>query len=239
MPLSVSARRSSSSPVPRSVIAPGQILGGDRRAVLDISSTGRSAARAMTRPPAAASPTPSGISDHQRVQIPLQRAPVGAERDADLDDLGRPARRARRASSGGAPAARATALSRRRAGQGRRCGEPPGRAERLVVARRASASAGALGVEELEELVVDSGSSSSRSVHDVGLVGGGEARVAHHLRHRQQRGVEVLGQARGRATSTRSRCDDQNGQQVARVPQREPRAHGAAAAASLGSPRRT
>ena len=61
MPLSVSASRSSSSWVPCRPMRWCRSSAVMRRAAAVISSTGRSAFRAMTAPPAAASPTPSGI----------------------------------------------------------------------------------------------------------------------------------------------------------------------------------
>ena len=87
MPLSVSARRSSSSWRPAARDALVQVLGGDaagrRRHLVD----GASAFRAMTAPPAAASPTPSGIRMTSVSQVAARARPERSGRArAHLDD---------------------------------------------------------------------------------------------------------------------------------------------------------
>jgi hypothetical protein len=57
-----------------------------RRAAAVISSTGRSAFRAMTAPPAGRKPDPERDQDDQRLEIAAQHALGSAERAADLDD---------------------------------------------------------------------------------------------------------------------------------------------------------
>jgi hypothetical protein len=83
----------------------------------------------------------------------------------------------------------------------------------------------ALGIEELVELVVDLGPQEipQHRLHP-GLVArfpGREARIAEHLRHRQQRRIQVLDEADAERGVPEHADHDQDGEQDAAIPERE------------------
>ena len=220
MPLSVSARRSSSSPVPRIGDPPGQRLGVDaaRRARHLVHR--RSAARAMTRPPAAASPRRAGPGSAAPPASAAACARWGQRAPTWITSARRPPRRP--AARRRARAARAGARSRRPAGPGRRSARGRRRSGSTSSRRRQDRiRSRPSGPRSWKSWC--SGSSSSRTQHSASSKASPGAASRTHLGQGQQRAIDVLGQVARQQRVRQPADEDQDGQQRAGVPEREAR----------------
>ena len=152
----------------------------------------------------------------------LQRALGRPQRDADLHDLDEAAVAShRQRDDAHAPVVQHHRVERRPALDH---ALPRGRRQRQRVAAQATRAKAerAVGIEELEELVLGVEELAQPLLGHVETLAAARG-VAHDLGHRQQRAIDVLGKTPRQQRVRQPADDDEDGEQGAGIPERQPR----------------